>query len=373
MSKTAAPRRAVFFFSTFGAPGTVGATGGVISNYHLCRAVADILPTTIITFASQDEPSRRRIERLGDNVVTVISMRSSFLPGLSALRWPRHLQKTIRASGVEPLEDTLLFLSSTTLGLAGWARRRGAVPVAVVRAFEDFGAFIPGGNLKARINGFRQAFARGFQAKGAMRSAAACLVNSDFMGDCVRARFGSEIPTRTIYPPLDLTVTAGSPADRSTVGFVNRSADKNGDFVCELARYMPDHRFLVFGQPIDSASLPNVEYQGWESNRDRLFSSAAKWIVPSRWQEPFGRVAIEALAKGAAVCVSRRGGLPEAVGEWGTILDTFDVADWAVAIREAKANPGQADGVARFAVAVHDRRVADFIRDLTTIAPREEE
>lgn len=368
----APPHRAVFFFSTFAAPGTKGATGGMISNYHLCRAVAGILPTTIIAFARQDQPCERRTEKLGDHDVTLISVRSPrFAPGLSALQWPRHLRDTIRESGIEPLENTLLFLSSVTLGLAGWAREQGAIPVAVVRAFEDFGAFVPGGDMKSRIRGFRQALARGFQAGNAMRSVAACLVNSNFMGDCVHTRFGAQIPTRTIYPPLDLAVSASKADDRSTVGFVNRSADKNGDFVCRLAQHMPDHRFLVYGQPIAHGSLPNVEYLGWESDRDRLFSSAAKWIVPSRWQEPFGRVAIEAIAKGAGVCVSRRGGLPEAVGEWGTIVDTFDVADWAAAIRSTTASADRARGMARFTVPAHDKRVADFVRDLTVVASRE--
>jgi glycosyltransferase involved in cell wall biosynthesis len=40
-------------------------------------------------------------------------------------------------------------------------------------------------------------------------------------------------------------------------------------------------------------------------------------IVPSRWNEPFGLTALEALACGAPLIVSPRGGLPEVAGEAG--------------------------------------------------------
>ena len=34
-------------------------------------------------------------------------------------------------------------------------------------------------------------------------------------------------------------------------------------------------------------------------------------VVPSRWQEPFGRTAMESAAFGCATITSKRGGLPE--------------------------------------------------------------
>ena len=42
---------------------------------------------------------------------------------------------------------------------------------------------------------------------------------------------------------------------------------------------------------------------------------AAIVVVPSRWQEPFGLVALEAMACGAALICSPRGGLPEVAGD----------------------------------------------------------
>ena len=48
---------------------------------------------------------------------------------------------------------------------------------------------------------------------------------------------------------------------------------------------------------------------------------AAVVVVPSRWPEPFGMVALEAMACGAALLVSNKGGLPDVVGEAGLLCD----------------------------------------------------
>ena len=45
-------------------------------------------------------------------------------------------------------------------------------------------------------------------------------------------------------------------------------------------------------------------------------------VVPSRWEEPFGLVALEALACGCVPVVARSGGLPEAAGPCGRVFDS---------------------------------------------------
>jgi glycosyltransferase involved in cell wall biosynthesis len=61
-------------------------------------------------------------------------------------------------------------------------------------------------------------------------------------------------------------------------------------------------------------------------------------IVPSVWDEPFGIVALEGLACGAAVVVSNAGGLPEAVGRHGYLFRRGDVGDAAAMIAQARRN-----------------------------------
>jgi glycogen synthase len=47
-------------------------------------------------------------------------------------------------------------------------------------------------------------------------------------------------------------------------------------------------------------------------------------VIPSEWEEPMGGVALELLAAGKPVIVSRRGGLAECVGDAGLLFDNGD-------------------------------------------------
>jgi glycosyltransferase involved in cell wall biosynthesis len=52
-----------------------------------------------------------------------------------------------------------------------------------------------------------------------------------------------------------------------------------------------------------------------------LFAHAAIAVVPSTWEEPMGRVAIEAMAAGCALVTSGRGGLKELAGDYAMIVE----------------------------------------------------
>ena len=81
---------------------------------------------------------------------------------------------------------------------------------------------------------------------------------------------------------------------------------------------------------------PGLEVLGWVE-RDRLSSiyrRARALLLPSRWQEPFGIVGLEALAFGVPVVAWESGG----VGEWHPgpgLVPWGDVAALARALREA--------------------------------------
>jgi glycosyltransferase involved in cell wall biosynthesis len=54
------------------------------------------------------------------------------------------------------------------------------------------------------------------------------------------------------------------------------------------------------------------------------FAAAEITVVPSRWEEPFGRTALEAMAAASAVVASGSGGLKEVVGDAGVIVDSLE-------------------------------------------------
>jgi glycosyltransferase involved in cell wall biosynthesis len=70
------------------------------------------------------------------------------------------------------------------------------------------------------------------------------------------------------------------------------------------------------------------EGRGREVARHRIM------VIPSRWAEPFGLVALEGLASGCVIAGSSAGGLPEAVGPCGVLFPNGDVEAMASALKD---------------------------------------
>jgi len=75
-----------------------------------------------------------------------------------------------------------------------------------------------------------------------------------------------------------------------------------------------------------------------EDARRQLFESASMLVIPSL-DEGFGLPALEAMAAGVPVIASRRGALPEVLGDAGTLVDALDDVAFAAAIDALLADP----------------------------------
>jgi UDP-glucose:(glucosyl)LPS alpha-1,2-glucosyltransferase len=82
------------------------------------------------------------------------------------------------------------------------------------------------------------------------------------------------------------------------------------------------------------AAAAGVRLAGYLPHSDVLaaMSRAALVLMPSRWQEPFGLTALEAMACGAALVCSSRGGLPEVGGGAVTYVNPENPASVAAAV-----------------------------------------
>ena len=102
-----------------------------------------------------------------------------------------------------------------------------------------------------------------------------------------------------------------------------------------------------------------------------MFASAALWLVPSLWAEPFGRVSIEAQAANRPVLVINNGGLPETVRDTRYIIDTFNQEAWLERIRAllalSDAQIAQAGAEIRFSFSIdmHDAALQQAIDEIT--------
>ena len=91
--------------------------------------------------------------------------------------------------------------------------------------------------------------------------------------------------------------------------------------------------------------LANLHFLGFvDAQRLRaLYSAADVSVVPSR-REPFGLVAIEALACGAPVVATNQGGLPDIINDKvGSLVDVEDAAGLARAITDEIRRPDRAE------------------------------
>lgn len=162
------------------------------------------------------------------------------------------------------------------------------------------------------------------------------------------------IRTVTVHNTVDLDrfsrgesprAALGIAPDQVVVGFVGQIRAIKGvaDFIAMAGRIAAaDVRFLIAGQCRDKAAMgdaysedelrqlmgadPRMHYCGYVEKAEDIYSGLDILVAPSRWQEPFGLIAIEAGAAGLPVVATRSGGLPEVIvdGETGFLAEIGD-------------------------------------------------
>jgi glycosyltransferase involved in cell wall biosynthesis len=88
-----------------------------------------------------------------------------------------------------------------------------------------------------------------------------------------------------------------------------------------------DYKKELYNIAVTSGIAEKVLFKGFEKNIERIYSDLDIVVVPSRFEEPFGLVAIEPAQWKLPVIVSNRGGLPEVVedGVTGLVFENEDV------------------------------------------------
>jgi glycosyltransferase involved in cell wall biosynthesis len=140
-----------------------------------------------------------------------------------------------------------------------------------------------------------------------------------------------------VLPFIELDQYRATKRDRQYITFINPIPEKGLDVAIEIARCLPQERFLfvkgkwgsysaseveAFMKPI--YKLANVEV--WEHQQDmrRIYAVTDILLVPSQFNETFGRVIVEAQVNGIPVVAAKVAGIPYTLGQGGILVEPKD-------------------------------------------------
>jgi glycosyltransferase involved in cell wall biosynthesis len=167
------------------------------------------------------------------------------------------------------------------------------------------------------------------------------------------------VPSIQVGNPYDDKIFKEAPPELRTkeLIFVGRLvSDKGTNLLLEaMALLEAKPQLTIAGDGPERAALEKqaadlqlqarVEFIGSQTSAQlaRLLPQHQILVVPSRWREPFGIVALEGIASGCVVVGSAEGGLAEAIGPCGLTFPNGDAQALAHALSRLLEDPAERD------------------------------
>lgn len=129
--------------------------------------------------------------------------------------------------------------------------------------------------------------------------------------------------------------------------FGHLSKDKGTETLLEVAKRMPETKFVFVGYGPSSEKMknkPNVEYLGFKTGDelDRIIAEAAISVCPSEWYENCPFSVMESVLFGTPVIGAKMGGIPELIaeGSTGELFEAGNAQELEQKIRYIMETPG---------------------------------
>lgn len=161
------------------------------------------------------------------------------------------------------------------------------------------------------------------------------LANSPFTASNIAQFTRNEVGV--VLPFVDFDQYKVVKRERQYITFVNPVPEKGLDIAIEIARRLPQERFLFvrgkwgtysarrsddFMKPV--YELPNVEVWDHQQDMRRVYAVTNILLVPSQFSETFGRIIVEAQVNGIPVVAANVGGIPYTLGRGGILVEPKD-------------------------------------------------
>lgn len=171
------------------------------------------------------------------------------------------------------------------------------------------------------------------------------IANSEFVARRIRPLL-PEAP-QVFFPVIDLSqyIPAGPDENAgSEILFINPTRVKGVDLAIEIARNLPHFPFCFLESwPLSEEEaaalkariepLGNVRFEPAVADVRSFFAQSRMLLVPSLWEEAWGRVITEAQIWGLPIIARHTGGIPEALGSGGILMPGDATAkDWSTQI-----------------------------------------
>lgn len=248
------------------------------------------------------------------------------------------------------IRPQIALASTSTIALtAKTAKENNLLSGAIVRAMEN----LPGygwtwtiNSLPSTLKYLLHKISIGWPGKRELDLVDFFIANSKFL----EKKYLQEFPNKkslVIYPSLNIPyANTALPEKIKKVMMVGISQNKGFDIFCHLAEKFPALDFHAIGDRSlalgTTRKVNKVTVHGWLADPIPSIDSVDLVLVPSKWEEPFGRISLEAIFRKKFVLVSGLGGLPETVSEIDElIIHSNQLEDWSDRISDLLRNPNK--------------------------------
>ncbi len=150
-------------------------------------------------------------------------------------------------------------------------------------------------------------------------------VGSEFMRSKINTVLG--VDAVMWYPPLECTTYLANRTmnARRNIGFYSAGRFKGEEIVNWIIEHMEEYSFVIVGRHYGKWSTDkpphNLAYWGHVRDMRRFYEKIDLLLVPSIVEENLPRVILEAAVSGIPTIGNRLGGISEAVGAGGVLID----------------------------------------------------